>query len=329
MDGRLLAPSQMATLRAVREGKNVYHHEESIRHADGTLLPALVNAVSLNSQHLPSMRKSTAEGDTRRAAIVVHQDMTALKETERLKDEFIALAAHELRTPLAILQGFAQTLLIQTARGKGPALAEWQTEALQEIDHATARMVDLTTDLLDVTRLQSGRLELHMEPTDIVELSMRMVARLQLTTQLHRFSYSSECPHLVVSIDPARIEQILGNVLSNAVKYSPEGGVIQVAVWQDQATHMAIVSIQDQGIGIPVDQQAHIFNRFERAENAQAHGISGTGLGLYLCRELIERHNGRIWLESVEGKGATFFFSLPLYMNIHGETAENPSKREC
>ncbi len=249
-----------------------------------------------------------------RAAIVVHQDVTALKEAERLKDEFIALAAHELRTPVAILKGFSQTLLVQTARGKGPVLADWQTEALQEIDQATIRLVALTEDLLDVTRLQAGRLQLQLEPMNIIPLIQRLVERIQMTTERHRIALETTLPYLVVSIDPRRIEQILSNLLGNAIKYSPGGGTIEVQISENEQRELACLRIKDHGIGIPAQQQSRIFHRFTRAENAEASGIGGTGLGLYLCRELIERHGGHIWFESIEGQGSTFFVELPLHL---------------
>ncbi|GAC1358265.1 MAG: hypothetical protein PVS3B3_06730 [Ktedonobacteraceae bacterium] len=315
VDGQPLSLSQLATLRAVQHGEDVYQHQESIRHPDGTSVPLLVNAVALNVHELhvpPSDAINPVAEKSELAALVVHQDVTALKEAERLKDEFIGLAAHELRTPLAILKGFAQTLVVQTARGKGPELAEWQLEALQGIDQATTRMVELTEDLLDVTRLQAGRLELYLTPMDLVPLFQRLVTRIQLTTEQHQFSQQSILSHLVANVDPRRIEQVFNNLLGNAIKYSPGGGTIQVHIRQDEKTHMAVLSIRDHGIGIPTQQQARIFGRFARAENAQAYGISGTGLGLYLCRELVERHGGRIWFESLEGQGSTFFVALPL-----------------
>ena len=324
VDGRLLQPSQLATLRAVQSGVDVHQHQETIRHADGTALPVLVNAVALDTQHTTQQALEII-GDVApatSAAIVVHQDMTALKEAERLKDEFIALAAHELRTPVAILKGFAQTLLIQTARGKGPALADWQTEGLQGIDQATIRLVELTEDLLDVTRLQAGRLTLQLEPKDIIPLVQRLVKRIQMTTERHQISLRATLPYLVVSIDPRRIEQVLSNLLINAIKYSPTGGSIEVVIQQQR--QMAILSIKDHGIGIPSHQQARIFNRFTRAENVEAYGIGGTGLGLYLCRELVERHGGHIWFESLEGQGSIFFVELPL----HSDSTENAEKNE-
>jgi len=315
VDGRPLAAAEFATLRAVQTGESVRHHQEIIVHRDGTTLPVLVNAVALDPHVLGWSSQDDAnnnQGQPEPVAIVVHQDVTALKEAERLKDEFIGIAAHELRSPLAVVRGFAQMLIMQTKRGKGPELAEWQMEAIQDIDQATNRLVELTEDLLDVTRLQAGRLELHSEPTDLVALVQRTVARFRVTTEQHRISVNATPEHIVIMADPRRIEQVLSNLMNNAIKYSPGGGDIAISVREDQTDKAALLSVHDNGIGIPVQQQNRIFSRFVRADNAYAHNIGGTGLGLYLCRELVERHGGRIWFESVEGQGSTFFISLPL-----------------
>jgi len=314
-DGRPLPPTAFATVRAVHEGETVRHQQETIRRTDGTTLPVLVNAVALGRRLLagvPAEVGSQPTGPAEPVALVVHQDVTALKAAEQLKDEFLSIAAHELRTPLAVLKGFVQTLIVQTARGKGPQLVEWQLEALQSIDQATARLVELTEDLLDVTRLQAGRLALHVDPTDLVALARRVVKRLQMTTERHTLSLATSVEHLVAQVDPRRIEQVLSNLIGNAIKYSPEGGSIEVTIREEEQAHEALLCVSDHGIGIPAQQQLLVFGRFARADNARAYGIGGTGLGLYLCRELVERHGGRIWFESTEGQGSTFFVALPL-----------------
>jgi signal transduction histidine kinase len=261
----------------------------------------------------PLTAPQQAADEPERAALVVHQDVSALKETERLKDEFIGIAAHELRTPVAVLKGYAQMLLIQTARGKGPALVDWQVEALHSIDQGTVRLVELIEDLLDVTRLQAGRLELRSEPIDLVALTKRVIARLQMTTEQHMLSLNSSLDSLVITADPRRLEQVLGNLISNAVKYSPEGGPVELRISEEPGQGTALLCVHDHGIGIPKEQQVHIFERFVRASNTNTYGIGGTGLGLYLSRELVERFGGHIWFESSEGEGSTFFISLPLY----------------
>ncbi|HCI80701.1 MAG TPA: hypothetical protein DHW02_13530 [Ktedonobacter sp.] len=315
VDGQPMATERLATLRAVRYGETVHQHQEVIRHPNGTHLPVLVNAVALKVRELylsPADLLNAKADIEEPAAIVVHQDVTALKEADRLKDEFIGLAAHELRNPLAILKGYAQTLIVQTARGRGAELADWQLEALQSIDQSTSRLVELTEDLLDVTRLQAGRLELQMQPVNMVSLTQRLVARLQIMTDRHTISLHVPSHYLIVQVDPHRIEQVLSNLIGNAIKYSPEGGPIEITLCEDDEQHTMTVCIKDSGIGIPANQQGRLFGRFMRADNAQEYGIGGTGLGLYLCRELIERQSGRIWFESCEGKGSTFYISLPL-----------------
>jgi signal transduction histidine kinase len=314
-DGRPLAQSDFATLRAVQNGESIRHQQEIIVHRDGTTLPVLVNAVALDPLVLDLTTSDHANdslGKPEPTAIVVQQDVTALKDAERLKDEFIGIAAHELRTPLAVVKGFAQTLKVQTMSGKGPELADWQMEAIQEIDQATSRLVELTEDLLDVTRLQAGRLELNFEPTDMVALVQRTVKRFQVTTEQHRITIDAAPEYIIATVDPRRIEQVVSNLISNAIKYSPEGGNVEITVCTDEKTDTALLSVRDHGIGIPAHEHGRIFSRFMRADNAHAHNIGGTGLGLYLCRELVERHDGRIWFESVEGQGSTFYVSLPL-----------------
>jgi signal transduction histidine kinase len=217
-----------------------------------------------------------------------------------------------LRNPLAALKGFTNMLVYQTARGKGPALATWQQEALEEIEQASARLEKLTEDLLDVTRLQAGRLVLSRKPTDLVAVTRRMLEQAQMSTQRHTFSLQTPLPSLVVEVDRVRIEQVLSNLLGNAVKYSPQGGLIEVTLREEVEPHLALLAIRDQGIGIPADQQARIFGRFVRAENARALEIPGTGLGLSLSRELVDLHGGHLWFESTEGVGTTFFLTLPI-----------------
>lgn len=318
--GRVFASEHFATLRAVQKGETVLHHQETIRRPNGSSVPVLVNAVVLDSSHWKILAGEVAqetEPTIQRApqgsvALVVHQDVSALKEAEYLKDEFIGVAAHELRNPLAVLKGFAEMLVYQTARGKGTKLAAWQREALEEIDEATSRLDKLTEDLLDVTRLQAGRLVLSRSPTDLVALVRRMMTQRQMTTRQHVFSLDTEHTSLEVEVDRTRIEQVLTNVLSNAIKYSPQGGPIELTLREEIEPHEVLLSIRDRGIGIPAGQQSRIFGRFVRAENARTSEITGTGLGLYLSRELVERHGGRLWFESTEGKGSTFFMTFPL-----------------
>jgi len=317
--GRLLAHEEFATLRVVQGGEPVARQQETIRRPDGSLLPVLVNAVALEMtapwavlQQKGEAPAPIASTPAEPVALVVHQDVSALKEAEYLKDEFIAVAAHELRNPLAALKGFTSMLVQQTARGKGPTLADWQQEVLDEIEQATSRLDKLTEDLLNVTRLQAGRLNLSRKPTDLVAVARQMLTQTQMTTQRHTFTFQTSLSSLSVQVDRGRMEQVLSNLLSNAIKYSPKGGLIELTLREEDEPHIALLSIRDQGMGIPASQQGSIFGRFVRAENARAAEITGTGLGLYLSRELVELHGGHLWFESTEGVGTTFFLMIPI-----------------
>jgi signal transduction histidine kinase len=144
------------------------------------------------------------------------------------------------------------------------------------------------------------------------------VKRLQMTTVQHTISIATALPYVVAHVDPGRIEQVLANLIGNAIKYSPQGGSIEISLSAEADVQEVRLSIRDAGIGIPVEEQAHLFRRFARASNSSPYGITGTGLGLYLCRELVERHDGRIWFESREGRGSTFFIVLPLFLDEAG-----------
>jgi PAS domain S-box-containing protein len=315
--GRPLPTDKFATLRAVQKGEMTLQHQETIRRPDGSSLPVLVNALALTSPGFLTHLQEDIEPGVADAqlALVMHQDVTALKEAEYLKDEFVGIAAHELRAPVAVLKGYADMLLVQSARQHGPALDDWQKEALEEIKEATARLVTLSEDLLEVTRLQAGRLILHCIPTNLVSLVQRVAAALQGTTTRHQVEVYASRPELVADIDPGRTEQILINLIGNAIKYSPEGGPVTITLWEEAGTRMGQLSVQDRGIGIPEHQQGQIFGRFMRADNVRTWGISGSGLGLYLSRALVEQHGGQLWFESKEGQGSTFFLTLPLAAN--------------
>lgn len=314
-DGQPMPLEELATLRAARSGEAVRHHQEIIARLDGVHLPILFNAVTVTSDLLHDLEPESSQpghGEGH-VVLVVLQDMTRLKEAEQLKDEFIAMAAHELRTPMAAVKGYAEMLQRNSGGDQGTPLDDWQREALDSIDLATTRLVDLTNDLLDVSRLQANRLELRREPHDLVRLIKRVVRRFQVTTQKHHIITQAPQEYVVATIDAPRMEQVVGNLLSNAIKYTPDGGDIVVEIAADEQAGAARVTVRDSGIGIPAEQQKQLFARFARAENAREMGIGGTGLGLYLCRELLAQMDGHIWFESQEGDGTTVYFEVPLH----------------
>jgi PAS domain S-box-containing protein len=255
------------------------------------------------------------ELDGRAQVVAAIRDISERREAERIQEEFIENAAHALRTPLAALRGYVDMLVIQTARGKGPPLADWQDEAVEEIGRATERLETLATALLDVTYIQAGSLEVRREPHDLVTLVRRVVARRQRTGADHPVRVRALAQPLVASIDARRIEQTILRLLANAMKYSPEGDVIEVVlrcrVVRSGGPHYeALIEVRDHGIGVPPASRQRLFSRFGGQENAA--GMAGTGLSLYLCRQFIERHGGRIGVRSPQGKGTIFWFTLPL-----------------
>jgi signal transduction histidine kinase len=172
----------------------------------------------------------------------------------------------------------------------------------------------LIEDLLDVSKIQSGQLELSMKEFDVDQLIDETIASVQLVTGTHSITREDENDHTLISADRRRIEQVLTNLLSNAIKYSP--GEKQISVSSFQSGDKLIIKIRDYGIGIPKDEQKDIFERFYRAKGTSIT-ISGFGLGLYICRDIINRHQGKIWVEE-EDKGSAFYFSLPMRSNGNG-----------
>ena len=224
-DGHPLALEQFATLRAVQHGEAVLQQQETIHHPDGTMLPVLVNAVALAAyqSHASCQRRGSARCRERTSrpggASGCDGPQRSGTAQRRVHQHRCARIADAAGHPQRLRANAAQS----DARGKGPALAEWQQKSLQGIDLATARLVDLAEDLLDVTRVQAGRLELQREPTDLVALARRVLARRQLTTERHTLTLVTSLLHLVVHADPRRMEQVLSNLIGNAIKYSPEG----------------------------------------------------------------------------------------------------------
>lgn len=308
--GRPMPIDELASVQVFRQEEPVRYLQEIIRRPDGASLPVLVNAVRL-PQLSGDHQDEAGAADARPMAAIVMQDISSLKEAERLKDEFVALVSHELKNPLTSIKGYAQLLRAQLEAREGLLLSEQEQLCLNVVEEEADRLAALASDVIDVSRLQSGRLVLRINDLDLAALTRHTVERLQITTQQHSLCVTTQPGSIWMQADRNRLEQVLLNLIGNAIKYTPQGGPIEITVTQAKDEQSVQVSIHDHGIGIPREQQAKLFARFSRASNAAAHSITGTGLGLFLCRELIERHGGRIWLESEEGKGSTFTFVLP------------------
>ncbi len=273
------------------------------RKVDGTL-----EEVYFNFVYQPSYN-ATGEID----GILVHAvDVTdqvrarqRIEELSLQKDEFIGVASHELKTPVTSIKGYVQ-LLERRFRRAGD---ERSAELLQKMDAQLNKLTGLIEDLLDVTKIESGKLQFHYSSFDLNELIKEIAEEMQRTTTQHRIVLELAAP-VTFTADRDRIGQILTNLLTNAIKYSPQADAILVRTVYKEG--QVITSVQDYGIGIPREKQEHIFERFFRVEGEKQETYPGLGLGLYISAEFVKRHNGSIWVESEEGRGTTISFSLPV-----------------
>jgi PAS domain S-box-containing protein len=233
----------------------------------------------------------------------------------RAQDEFLSIAAHELRTPVAAIKATAQ--VAERAIERGQFDAERTARHLQSIARSSDRLGALIEDLLDVSRLRTGRLQVRRGPVDLGPVVDEIVSRYSATDSSHLYSPVWPEEPIVVHADPLRMEQVLDNLLSNARKYSPNGGVIEIRASRDE--NGVLLTVSDQGIGLPAGQETRIFEAFGRGSNAAVNQIQGLGLGLAICRQLVELHGGRIWATSAgEGQGTTFSVWLPTIEAVDG-----------
>ena len=305
-DGETVEQEVFPSQQAVLTGQPVKGAQIFLRQADDRVVPLLVNAAPVRD----------TEGHLTRG-VSVFQDITALKELERHKDEFISVASHELRGPLTVIRGQAQLLQRQLRRQEKqgqllPAMTNI-IESMENIESQTARLNDLVNDLLDVSRIQAGKLVLQCGHTEVQPLIAKVVQHWARSSANHALVVEADLPAEGVNgdWDARRVEQIVNNLIDNAMKYSPDGGSVQVRVRRDAEAGEVIVTVQDEGLGIPPEALAHLFERFYRAGNV--YNISGTGLGLYISKQLAVAHGGDLWAESPGlGKGSTFSLRLPL-----------------
>jgi PAS domain S-box-containing protein len=253
-------------------------------------------------------------------AIANVRDITARKLEEQQQATFISVISHELKTPVAIIKGYASTL--------SRTDANWDVETVRDglnvIEEESDRLNELIGNLLDVSRLQAGGLRLRFGPVDLPGLAARIVQGLAATTP-ERFEFQLRFPSTFppVHADEERLRMVLANLLSNAIKYSPEGGVIRVGGWTE--ADEAVVYVTDQGVGIAPEDQQRIFERFYRVDNTLGRQTQGAGLGLYLARAIVEVHGGKLWVESQPGRGARFMFTVPLELRSLPAVSVGPS----
>lgn len=239
-------------------------------------------------------------------AVLVIRDISALQELDRKKDEFLSVASHELRTPLTTIRGYAQ-LLTQLIFDIGPEeRSTYLHSMLGEID----RMMGLISELLDVSRIQRNRLQVSRQEMQWVEFVRTLVQAASVQHTGRTIEFAAETESLRLMADPQRMRQVIDNLLSNALKYSPESSTVVVRVTTEG--DLVRTSVTDRGIGIPADELSHLFERFHRARNVSSRYYGGLGLGLYISKAIVESHGGRIAVETREGEGSTFIVELPL-----------------
>jgi signal transduction histidine kinase len=251
----------------------------------------------------------------------VVRDISQQKEVDRLKSDFISMVSHELRTPLSVIKGYASTLL-------NPRLeldADKQTRFIRGINDASDRLTRLIDNLLSVSRLESGRFKLNTQAIDLGEQVRKVVTNLRASAGSRSLQFRLPPESVWVRADRDQIEQVLVNLLSNAIKYTPDGGdilaeltIISGALAPSDLTapepehrRWALLAVRDRGIGIPPNQIRLVFDKFYRGDAPDVRRVPGTGLGLYICRSIVESHQGHIWVESQSGRGSTFYVALP------------------
>ncbi|WP_339217693.1 cell wall metabolism sensor histidine kinase WalK [Ornithinibacillus sp. FSL M8-0202] len=248
----------------------------------------------------------TDEDDEVTGFITVISDVTEQEKIEQERREFVSNVSHELRTPLTTMKSYMEALID----------GEWKNEAiaprfLEVTQNETERMIRMVNDLLHLSKMDNKEHQLQKERTDFIQLFHHVIDRFEMNSPEH-IEIVRELPNekLFVWIDQDKLIQVIDNIISNAIKYSPEGGKVTCRVIKQR--HQILVSITDEGMGIAYDKLEKIFERFYRVDKARTRKLGGTGLGLAISKELVEAHHGRIWAKSKEGKGTTILFTLPL-----------------
>ncbi|MFH1597440.1 MAG: PAS domain-containing sensor histidine kinase [Patescibacteria group bacterium] len=236
------------------------------------------------------------------------KDITAQEEIDQAKTEFVSLASHQLRTPLTAISWYTEMLL----SGDAGKVTEDQHKYLQEVYHGNKRMIDLVNSLLNVSRIELGTFMVEPEMTNLLEMADSVIKELDHKIQEKKLDfqreYDSSLPQINVDVRLTRM--IFQNLLSNAVKYTPEGGKVTLTIKKEDPN--VLIKVADTGYGIPKNQYSRMFQKLFRADNVMAKDTEGTGLGLYIIKSIVESAKGKIWFESEEDKGTTFYVNLPL-----------------
>src|SRR5437867_11746940 len=303
----LVKPSEVEELRAtVARGIERRRLGQELRMRVAELERANREIADLNSSLQRRIDDATAE---------LKERYEQLKELDRLKSQFLSIASHELKTPITAMSGFLQVALRRVRRiaeehGDQRAVDGLRSvsDQLDVVYRQTGKLARLIDELLDVSRIQTGRIEFRYSDVDIGDVAEEVAARMQLTTGTHQITVNRDTSAVVIA-DRDHLEQVLNNLVTNAIKYAPSGGAITIDVRPDDGG--VRLSVTDQGIGIQQVELDAIFGLFYRSPDRAARDAAGMGLGLYISKEIITRHGGRIWAESAAEQGSTFHVVLP------------------
>jgi len=256
-----------------------------------------------------SMAYSLVRSHDRRqpaSAVINVRDIRRLREIENLRSTFLSMLGHELQTPLSIIKGYTDTL----ARSDGKWDKNTMRHGLEVIEEECDRLSRLVSRLLLASRIETGTVTLKKDEVQLPDIASKVVRRLKATAGKHTFEVKFDPGFPMVRADPERVEEVITNLVDNAIKYSPQDGrvVISGRVEGDHVT----IAVEDDGLGIPQRDQERIFERFRRGDTSQVQNVRGVGLGLYICRSIVEAHGGRIAVSSEPGKGSRFTFTVPL-----------------
>lgn len=283
-------------MKQLHEGKKVEHYETERMTKDGRTLHVSITVSPIKD----------SQGNIIGAAKIA-RDITERIENERRRDEFVSIASHELKTPITSQRVFGELLEQLIEKNGYTDLKPY----IQKMNQQTEKLTKLIEDLLELSRVQTGRLKLENKKFNFDGLLQEMVENTQMTSN-HGIDIKGN-PKVILKGDRERIGQVLTNLFSNAIKYSPKANTISVSCTVDR--DVLTVAIQDYGIGIPKEYHEKIFERFFRVFGEDERTYPGMGVGLHVCREIVTRHGGTMWLTSKKNEGSTFYFSLPIYTN--------------
>ncbi len=241
----------------------------------------------------------------KQGTILVFHDLTRLKQLERTREEFVANVSHELRTPLSLIKGYTETLL--DGAKDNP---EVETKFLQTIQRNSERLQFLIEDLLTISELESGRLKMNLQSVRLRSLVDRVLEDFKTQAESRHVELQNEVPELLARADSDRLQQVLGNLIGNAIKYGRSDGHVGVS-GRLASGNLVELCVHDDGPGIPPESIERVFERFYRVDKARSREQGGTGLGLSIVKHIVQSHGGKVWAKSEPGKGAAFYFTLP------------------